>query len=118
VSDQSTPSTRWGEGYKSGGNNNPGSRATNDTRINPLNPGPPVAVTDVNEKETNDSFEIGFKARLAGNRVSVEGSMFDTNANDLQFFEFIVGPFGLLRFVENIDEAEMDGFELAIFSYR
>ena len=30
------------------------------------------------------------------------------------FFEFFVGPFGLLRIVENIDEAEMDGFELAI----
>ena len=114
ASDNVTYFASWGEGFKSGGFNNSGSRATIDTFINPLNPGSPVAVTDVYEKETNDSLEIGFKARLAENRVSVEGTYFDTNANDLQFFEFIVGPFGLLRIVENIDEAEMDGFELAI----
>jgi len=114
VNDDLTLFTSWGEGFKSGGFNNSGSRATIDTFINPLNPASPVAVTDVYEKETNDSLEVGFKARLAGNRVSVEGSYFDTSAKDLQFFEFIVGPFGLLRIVENIDEAEMDGFELAI----
>ena len=114
VNDNLTLFTSWGEGFKSGGFNNSGSRATIDTFINPLNPASPVAVTDVYEKETNDSLEVGFKARLAGNRVSVEGSFFDTSAKDLQFFEFIVGPFGLLRIVENIDEAEMDGFELAI----
>ena len=114
VNDDLTLFTSWGEGFKSGGFNNSGSRATIDTFINPLNPASPVAVTDVYEKETNDSLEFGFKARLAGNRVSVEGSFFDTSAKDLQFFEFIVGPFGLLRIVENIDEAEMDGFELAI----
>lgn len=114
MSDQVTVFTSWGEGFKSGGFNNSGSRATVDTFINPLNPMSPVNVTDVYEKETNDSLEIGFKARLADNRVSLEASYFDTNANDLQFFEFIVGPFGLLRIVENIDEAEMDGFEIAM----
>ena len=51
---------------------------------------------------------------MADNRISLEGSYFDTSAENLQFFEFIVGPFGLLRIVENIDEAEMDGYELAL----
>ena len=64
VSDDLTLFTSWGEGFKSGGFNNSGSRATIDTFINPLNPGSPVAVTDVYEKETNDSLEVGFKASL------------------------------------------------------
>jgi len=106
--------TSWGEGFKSGGFNNSGARETVDLFINPLNPSSPVNITDVYEKETNESIEFGFKARLADNRISLEGSYFDTTAENLQFFEFIVGPFGLLRIVENIDEAEMDGYELAL----
>ncbi len=114
ISNNLTAYASWGVGFKSGGFNNSGARQTIDTFINPLNPSSPVAITDSYNKETNDSIEIGFKALLVGNRISVEGSIFETNANDLQFFEFIVGPFGLLRIVENIDEAEIDGVELAI----
>ena len=114
ISNNLTAYASWGEGFKSGGFNNSGARQTIDTFINPLNPSSPVAITDSYNKETNDSIEIGFKALLVDNRISVEGSIFETNANDLQFFEFIVGPFGLLRIVENIDEAEIDGVELAI----
>jgi iron complex outermembrane receptor protein len=104
----------WGEGFKSGGFNNSGSRQTVDTFINPLNPASPVAITDAYAKEVNTSTEVGFKALLAGNTVSVDFSYYQTDATNLQFFEFIVGPFGLLRIVENIDEAEMSGVELAI----
>jgi iron complex outermembrane receptor protein len=32
----------------------------------------------------------------------------------MQFFEFVVGPFGLLRVVENIDEVELQGVEGAL----
>ena len=31
----------------------------------------------------------------------------------MQFFEFIVGPFGLLRVVENVDEVTIDGIEIS-----
>ena len=104
----------WGEGFKSGGFNNSGARQTIDTFINPLNPGSPVAITDSYAKEVNTSLEAGFKALLIDQRVSLDVSVYRTDAENLQFFEFIVGPFGLLRIVENIDEAEMDGVELAV----
>jgi len=32
----------------------------------------------------------------------------------MQFFEFLVGPFGLLRVVSNIDDVKIDGFEAGI----
>jgi iron complex outermembrane receptor protein len=32
----------------------------------------------------------------------------------MQFFEFVVGPFGLLRVVENIDEVELKGIEAGL----
>ena len=104
----------WGEGFKSGGFNNSGARQTIDTFINPLNPASPVAITDAYAKEVNTSTEVGFKALLANNTVSLDFSYYQTDATNLQFFEFIVGPFGLLRIVENIDEAELSGVELAM----
>ena len=104
----------WGVGFKSGGFNNSGSRATVDVFINSLAGNTPVAIEDNYKKETNNSFELGFKSRLLGNRVSVEGAVYHTSAKNLQFFEFIVGPFGLLRVIENIDKSEITGQELGL----
>ena len=104
----------WGEGFKSGGFNNSGARQTIDTFINPLNPSSPINLQDSYDKEVNASTEVGFKALLADNRVSLDLSVYKTNAENLQFFEFIVGPFGLLRIVENIDESELSGGEIAV----
>jgi len=42
----------------------------------------------------------------------LNGAVFYTDIEDMQFFEFYVGSFGLLRVVENIDEATVQGFEL------
>jgi len=104
----------WGVGFKSGGFNNSGSRETVDAFINSLAGNTPVLIQNDYKKETNNSFELGFKSRLLDNRVSIEGAVYHTSAKNLQFFEFIVGPFGLLRIVENIDKSEMKGQELGI----
>ena len=114
VDDNASFYVSWGEGFKSGGFNNSGARQTIDTFINPLNPSSPINLMDSYDKEVNRSLEAGFKALLADNRVSVDLSVYKTNAENLQFFEFIVGPFGLLRIVENIDESELSGGEIAV----
>jgi len=106
----------WGVGFRSGGFNNLGSAATADTFINsvivPLG-GQPVVIGDSFDKEVSHSVEVGFKSRLAGDRVRLEGAIYHTKVDDMQFFEFLVGSFGLLRVVSNIDEVSITGGEFA-----
>lgn len=123
VSDETTLFASWGVGFKAGGFNNSGSAATVDIFINgfinnqitdfatQLGDSLPV-ISDQYDKETSSAFEAGFKSRLFGGRVNVEGAAYYTTVNDSQFFEFYVGSFGLLRVVSNIDEVELYGFEL------
>lgn len=110
----------YGLGFKSGGFNNQGSAAITDIFVNGsfwvdlVNGGAPaVIVEDEFDKEVSKSFEIGFKSRLWDERISLEGAIYHTEVEDLQFMEFIVGPHGLLRVVTNIDDVEIDGLELA-----
>ncbi len=127
--------TTWGIGFKSGGFNNGGSAATVDIFINCLviaannnclNPmGVPftaaqragiqrsVVVRDQFEKEKSSSFEVGAKGKLLEGRLSWDLSLYDTSVDNLQFFEFLVGQFGLLRVVNNVDKVGIKGFEIA-----
>ena len=73
-----------------------------------------MAPPEIFREETSSSFEVGFKSRLWDNRIDLSGAIFQTDVDDMQFFEFFVGPFGLLRVVENIDEVSITGAELAI----
>lgn len=101
----------WGVGFKSGGFNNQGSRATIDLFYNALL-GTDLVIEDAFDEETSSAFELGFKSRPSRD-VYVEGAVFQTEVDDMQFFEFLVGPFGLLRVVSNIDEVEIQGAELS-----
>jgi iron complex outermembrane receptor protein len=116
----------YGVGFKAGGFNNQGSRATVDSFINiPLGLCDPsvagcvasgqsrVGIEDQYRKETSENFEIGLKSTLFDNKLRLEAAVFNNTVDDMQFFEFLVGSFGLLRVVENIDEVELQGFELA-----
>ena len=49
---------------------------------------------------------------LADGNLQLNGAVFHTEVDDMQFFEFYPGPFGLLRVVEGIDEVTLQGFEL------
>lgn len=101
----------YGKGFKSGGFNNQGSAATIDLNFNgPLGSG--LNIDDSFRKETSDAFEAGFKANLADGRITLEGAGYYTKVKDLQFFEFFVGTFGLLRVVSNIDRVDIKGVEL------
>jgi iron complex outermembrane receptor protein len=117
----------WGKGFKAGGFNNQGSQATVDGFINGLINGdvlggpafadilgvPLPQINDDFEEETSSAFEVGFKSQLWDGRLSLEGAAYYVEVDDMQFFEFFVGTFGLLRVVSNLDEVEIYGFELA-----
>lgn len=105
----------WGIGFKSGGFNNQGSQATINAFINPVRTAAgftPVNIQDDYRKETSSQFELGAKARLFDGRLTLDGAIFDNTVDNMQFFEFFVGPFGLLRVVSNIDRVKLDGAEL------
>jgi iron complex outermembrane receptor protein len=107
----------WGIGFKSGGFNNAGSQATINTFINPIRIADgfaPVNIQDSYKKEVSSEFELGAKGRLFDGRLAVDASVYDTDVSNMQFFEFFVGPFGLLRVVSNIDKVNLYGAELGL----
>jgi iron complex outermembrane receptor protein len=144
VADSTTIFGSYGVGFKSGGFNNSGSAATIDTFFNcalgigsffgqPFGASPscgdysgfggPIidnsqfpewVITDQFREETSDAFEIGIRSTVLDGRMRLEAAYYHTNVDDMQFFEFTVGSFGLLRVVSNIDEVTIDGFEASV----
>jgi len=141
MAENTTAYGSWGVGFKSGGFNNSGSGATIDTFFNcGLGIGsffgqdffgtgttcgdytfagfsidnsqfPEVIISDKFDKETSDSFELGIRSTVLDGKLRLEAAVYHTEVDDMQFFEFFVGSFGLLRVVSNIDEVTIDGFE-------
>jgi iron complex outermembrane recepter protein len=101
----------WGIGFKSGGFNNQGSAAIVDSAFNDFI-GTNVLIDDQYRKETSSAFEAGIKGTLLDGVVTFDLAGYYTTIDDMQFFEFFVGGFGLLRVVSNIDEVEVYGGEL------
>jgi iron complex outermembrane receptor protein len=111
VSEDTTLFGSWGVGFKTGGFNNLG--ATETIELFLVNPdGLPIAPPEIYEEEISSAFELGFSTTLLDGAMQLNGAIFYTEVDDMQFFEFYVGPFGLLRVVEAIDEATIQGFEL------
>ena len=117
-----TPSTNvyanWGIGFKSGGFNNSGSSSVVNAAFNngvtpgTINAG--VTINDQYRKEVSSAFEAGIKGSLFDNRVTFDLAGYYTKIDDMQFFEFFVGSFGLLRVVSNIDKVDVKGAELNV----
>lgn len=108
----------WGVGFKSGGFNNQGSAAIVDQNFNDgITPGTidaGVSITDQYRKERSSAFEAGIKGALFGGAITYDLAGYYTNIRDMQFFEFFVGGFGLLRVVSNIDKVDVYGGELNV----
>ncbi len=108
----------WGVGFKSGGFNNQGSAALINSNFNDgvtpgtINAG--VNISDQYRKERSSAFEVGAKGSLLDDRVTFDLAGYYTRVTDMQFFEFFVGGFGLLRVVSNIDQVDIKGAELNI----
>jgi iron complex outermembrane recepter protein len=112
-----------GVGFKSGGFNSQGSADTVNLFINDALLGTgapfegdfePVDIQDSYKKETSTAWEVGVKRNWMDGRVRTELSYYNTSVDDMQFFEFFVGPFGLLRVVSNIDQVDIRGGEASI----
>ncbi len=106
----------WGIGFKSGGFNNQGSAAIINANFNNgVTPGTidaDLVITDQYRKERSSAFEAGVKGSLMDGRVTFDLAGYYTRVTDMQFFEFFVGGFGLLRVVSNIDRVDIKGAEL------
>jgi iron complex outermembrane receptor protein len=106
----------YGYGFRSGGFNSTGSAATASTFYGALtlDDGTPN-LRDVNDdyrKEVSKAAEIGFKSYFLDRSLSLNAAVFHTDVEDMQFFNFFAGPFGLLRVVTNIDEVTLQGAEI------
>jgi iron complex outermembrane receptor protein len=107
----------WGRGFRSGGFNSVGSENVINTWFNAGYGGPGelvgsgLTIRDEYDKEVTDSFEVGIKTLWFEDRLRLNAAVFRNEIDDNQFFEFFVGPFGLMRVVTTIDEAEVNGFE-------
>ena len=101
----------WGIGFKSGGFNNQGSAAIVDQNFNQFL-GTNILINDNYRKETSSAFEAGFKGSAADGAITFDLAGYYTKVDDMQFFEFFVGAFGLLRVVSNIDKVDIYGLEL------
>ncbi len=106
----------WGIGFKSGGFNNQGSSAVVNASFNDgVTPGTidaDVTINDLYRKERSSAFEAGIKGELWDGRITFDLAGYYTRVTDLQFFEFFVGSFGLLRVVSNIDRVDIKGAEV------
>ena len=114
----------YGYGFRSGGFNSTGSNATIQTFLGGLryvDPAGNVTTTpslvtqgisyDDYEKEVAKAAEIGLKAELLDRTLSLNLAAYHTEVEDMQIFNFLAGPFGLLRVVTNVDEATLQGVE-------
>ncbi len=108
-----TTYANWAIGFKAGGFNSLGSAATVKNFIN-AGLGVDVNISDQYKKEWSSAFEVGAKTTLFNNRITLSAALYDDTVHDMQFFEFLVGPFGLLRVDENIDQVTLYGGEMSI----
>lgn len=110
----------WGVGFKPGGFNNQGSAAVVDANFNNgVTPGTinaNVKIQDSYRKETSSAFEAGVKGSLLGGLLNYDLAGYYTRITDMQFFEFFVGGYGLLRVVSNIDKVDVKGVELNLYA--
>ncbi len=122
LSDEANLFANWGVGFKSGGFNNSGAAqiitnflVNGPTLLDALlfgtaqNVNSEVVISDNYRKETSSAFEFGIKGTTGA--LTYELAAYHTDVDDMQFFEFFVGNFGLLRVVNNIDEVEIQGIE-------
>jgi iron complex outermembrane receptor protein len=106
----------YGRGFRSGGFNSIGSADTINNAFGTFSTGP-QDIKDDYDKEVTDTAELGMKSLWLNNSLRFNAAIFYTEIDNYQFFNFFAGPFGLLRVVNNVDDAEIYGAEFD-FAYR
>lgn len=101
----------FSQGYKSGGFTTRLTTFFSDALIALANPADPAVLRQLDfGEETSDNYEFGFKSRLFGNRVRLNGAMFRNTYDNIQ----IVVQRGVSPSNENIAKARIQGFELEL----
>ncbi|MEI9985557.1 MAG: TonB-dependent receptor [Aliidongia sp.] len=98
----------YSTGFRSGGFNQAGVSTIAAAAGDPL-------VRDQYPKETTINYELGFKARLPGYGVSVQGSAYHSIVSDQQYYSFV--PAASSQIISSIEKVHIDGAELET-SYR
>jgi iron complex outermembrane receptor protein len=114
----------YGYGFRSGGFNSTGINATIAQFLGGLRyvapdgtvtTTPALTTAGINyddfKKEVSKAAELGFKAELLDRSLSLNAAVYHTRVENMQIFNFLAGPFGLLRVVTNVDEATLKGVE-------
>lgn len=98
VNDELNVFAAWGKGFRSGQFNQNGTAQLVGN------------ANDVAREENTETFELGFKSRLADNRVTLNGTVWKTDVTDSHYFLFI----GELtsQVMVNIDAVDLWGFDL------
>ena len=92
----------WSRGFRSGGFNQTG------VGVDPA--AEALGVGDLFSAEVADTLEVGLKTQLANNRVSLNLSVFDTEAEGSYFFLFL--PNSSTQNLGSLDEVQYQGMEL------
>ena len=100
----------YGKGFKSGGFNPIGTRATllKAPGADPSR----IFVQDTYNKEVSNAYEIGYKTSLFRGHLGFNGAVFQTDLSNAQQYEFY--PTAGIQAVSSIDKARIKGFEFDI----
>jgi iron complex outermembrane receptor protein len=93
----------WSRGFRSGGFNQTGVGAV--AAANGI-----VGVSDIYQAETAETFEVGFKTRLANDILSLNGAAYTTTSENSYFFVFLAA--NSTQNLGNVPRTRIQGFEL------
>lgn len=95
----------YSRGFRSGGFNQTGVGAV--AASNGI-----VGVSDVFKAETADTFELGFKTRMADRKITFNGAVYSTLSKNSYFFVFLAA--NSTQNLGNIPKTRIKGFELEL----
>lgn len=101
----------FSKGFRSGGFNQTGVGAVAANNP-PIFGGPILGVGDVFDAEVAETVEFGLKSQFADNRVDLNFSVFDTEAEGSYFFVFLAS--NSTQNLGSLDEVEYQGFEIEL----
>ncbi len=108
LNEQSMIFAAYSEGYRPATQNrNAGQLAANQTGVFTGYVVPATAVTD-----TLENIEIGYKGDIFDGRVRLNATYYQSDIENLQVSRFDPSNVAFLFFIENVGDAEIDGFDL------
>lgn len=112
--DSFTAYATYGVGFRSGGFNSLGSQAVIDLWFNDPSVDANLKIRDDYKKEVTKAYEVGIKSIWLDDKLRFNAAVFYNDIHDYQFFNFLAGPFGLLRVINNVNKVTTKGAEFDV----